>query len=138
MTLDDLPIMISRDDLQERRRQPCAALARREHTCATQEPSESLLRPIALAATQTAHVIVPSSMHHATMLMLLLNLNRVFHAGATAAGACVVCQAGTYSTGSGNEIIYLYVCTDIAMVICVFALARFGPKAYECCLLICF
>jgi hypothetical protein len=68
MTLNRLPVMISRDDLQERRRQSCAVLARREHTCATQEPSESLLRPIALAATQTAHVIGPSSMLHATML----------------------------------------------------------------------
>ena len=40
--------------------------------------------------------------------MLLLNLNRIVHAGATAAGACVVCQAGTYSTGSGNDLVYVF------------------------------
>ena len=45
--------------------------------------------------------------------MLLLNLNRIVHAGATAAGACAVCQAGTYSSGSGIQIIYLYVGADI-------------------------
>ncbi len=45
--------------------------------------------------------------------MLLLNLNRIVHAGATAAEACAICQAGTYSTGSGNELIY--VCRDLIL-----------------------
>ena len=45
--------------------------------------------------------------------MLLLNLHRIVHAGATAAGACAFCQAGTYSTGSGNELIY--VCRDLIL-----------------------